>query len=85
MALPQRGEDWAKDLPRLPLTAYELAVLRQLALAGSISADIVTYLRVTRAVAKEALPQLRHQRHLRTNLAGILRATRLKILVNVRV
>ena len=97
-ALPQQGVRRAENLPRLPLTteelkepltekeqADELAALTQLALMGSTSAEILAYLQVARPVIKEAFPQLCHERQLQTNLAGVLCATRFKILVNGRV
>ena len=98
VVLPQQGAGWTESLPRLPLTteelksllsekeqADEMAVLRELAAMGSTSAEILAYLQVTRPVIKEALAQLCHERQLQTNLAGILCATRFKILVNGRV
>ena len=89
--LPQQPARWRKELPRVPLTTAELKqlvvdaweaderrALRQLSELGSVSASVLTYLELTRAVVAEAYEVLRDEREAQTNLVEILSATRYK-------
>ena len=54
----------------------ELSTLKRLAQLGSVSASIITYLKLTRELVAEALSCLEDDRAAQTNLADILGATR---------
>ena len=89
----RQSPTWRRQLPGIPCTTEELkellsqnyqkdeqAVLSQLADLGSVSAQIITRLRLTRGVVKEALAALRNERKVQCNLLAILGATRYKMI-----
>ena len=98
VAIPQQGEHWRLQLPKIPLATDELKVcqeqqwqqdefwaLERLAHLGSSSAQIITDLELTRAEVRVAFKQLGGQLHLQVNLAEILGAARYKVMVGGRV
>ena len=87
--LPQQPRGWRDELPMLPLVKQEvremvinrqqqdeLIALKRLAQLGSVSASIITYLKLTREIVVEALASLEDDRAAQTNLTDILGATR---------
>ena len=98
VVIPQQGETWREELPRVPLTMNELkevlceregrderAAIKELARKGSSSAEIIEYLGLTRELVREAFVTLRGVRQLQVGLANILGATRFKVLTQGRV
>ena len=90
--VPQQSGDWIQNLPRIPITTEELkqllakqqekdelAILRELAEAGSVSGSTATRLELTREVVKEVYNALRDDREDQQNLTEILSATRFKM------
>ena len=98
VVIPQQGEKWRAELPRIPLTTEELKkvlqhhedederrALRRLAEEGSTSAAIMDFLGLTREIAREAFEMLKGERRLQVNLARILGASRYKVLTQNKV
>ena len=91
--VPQYIDEWNLTLPRLPCTTNELkeatsnrhqqdeqTILTHLAALGSVSAQIITKLQLTRGVVVEALQHLQNERRAQCNLLMILSAARYKML-----
>ena len=91
IVLPQQPEEWRRRLPCVPVTTGELKqlaanaweederrALRQLSELGPVSASVLTYLELTRAIVAEAYKTLRDEEDVQTNLVEILSATRFK-------
>ena len=85
-------EDWAKNLPRIPLVksevrdlirtqmaADELIAFKQPAGLGSASATLLVGLQLTRDTVKEALDKLQDDRGAQITLLSVLSATRFRI------
>ena len=94
-ALPILGDDWFKTLPRIPLTkeevkstpqaqlvADEMLVLRQLSTMGSVSAEILVSLELTREIVRAAFTILQGERSAQVTLAAILSGTRFRCCLN---
>ena len=98
VVIPQQGEKWRLNLPRIPVSTAEVKeklqskeeederiALRIMKDKGSTSAAILTYLDLTREIIQEAFKLLRGARRAQVNLAEILGATRFKILTKGKV
>ena len=85
VALPQKGEEWATTLPKLPLPTNELrvqlshrqqtdelAAMRLLAQHAQLSADVIVYLEFTRATIAEATKLLYEDRREQVTLVRVL-------------
>ena len=92
------AEHWRCRLPCIPLTTGKLKVLQEkawlrdelrvstrLAELGSSSAQVIRKLELNWAVVAEAFSLLEGKRKLQVDLAGILGATRVKILIGGKV
>ena len=83
----EKGEP--TQVPRVPLTKQEIRdvlyrqlesdeqrILQQLSNMGSVSAGIITKLKLTRLIVKETYSRLRHERTAQMTLTGVPGATR---------
>ena len=97
-ALRELGQAWVEALPMIPLLREEMkalvrgqmevdeqTVFRQLAQLGSMSAGLITDLRITREVVSEAMSVLRGDRAAQVTLVSILSATRFRVHYDGRV